>query len=303
MKDFTSYSFFKLIKTLLKQYDKKDIFLRTNKSLKHPNKEIEKVIFSKNNKEIPIELIINFMGLQGVSSQLPSYMLDKLSRSEDGGEGWSLFFDFFNHYLLWIFFESVSLKNYPRAFNENFSDSISKILFDILGIKEQHIAKKYLPFAPLLLSLRRPKTYIERVLQSNFNLNNKLSIIENLPHQIFIANSQKNKLGIKNHILGKKFILGDKFLSHQNKIAIFIKDINYEEAIEYLPNGSKNKDLRDSIMFLTNNEFCVDLYLKINYSQKMSFILGDSKTAKLGWAKILGKTNKTYALMYIKLYE
>lgn len=303
MREFISYSFFKLIKALLNQYDKKDIFLRTNKSLKHPNKEIEKIIFSKNNEGIPVELTVNFMGLQGVSSQLPSYILDKLSRNEDEGEGWSLFFDFFNHYILWIFFESVSLKNYPRSFNENFSDSISKILFNILGIKEQLIAKKYLPFAPLLLSSRRPKTYIEKVLQSNFNLNNKLSIIENLPHQILIANSQKNKLGIKNHILGKKFILGDKFLSHQNKIAIFIKDISYEEAIEYLPNGNKNKNLRDSIMFLTNNEFCVDLYLKINYSQKMSFILGDTKTAKLGWAKILGKTNKTYVLMYVKLYE
>ncbi|WP_348519036.1 type VI secretion system baseplate subunit TssG [Campylobacter sp. CCS1377] len=301
MKDFDSYSFYKLLNTLLKQYDKKDIFLRTNKSLKHPHKEIEKLHFSKD--KIPIELIINFMGLHGVSSQLPSYMLDKLSRNEDGNEGWSLFFDFFNHYLLWVFFESIGLKSYPRSFNKDFSDVISKILFNILGIKEQSIAIKYLPFAPLLLSLRRPKTYIERVLQSNFNLKNKLSIIENLPHQILIAKSQKNNLGIKNHILGKNFILGDTFLSHQNKIAIFIKDIEYQDAIEYLPHGSKYQDLKDSIIFLTNNEFCVDLYLKINYSKRMNFILGDESTAKLGWAKILGKTKKNYAIMHIKLYE
>lgn len=303
MKDFNSYSFYKLLSALVKEHKKKDIFLRTNKSLKHPNREIKEVSFFQNEQEIALELIVNFMGLHGVSSQLPSYMLDTLSRNEDENKGWSLFFDFFNNYLLWIFFETVSVKNYPRSFNRNFSDAISKILFNILGINDEDIAKKYLSFAPLLLSLRRPKIHIEKVLQSNFNLHNKLSIIENLPHQIFIATSQKNKLGIKNHILGKNVILGDKFLSYQNKIAIFIQNIEYQEAIEYLPNASKHKELKESIMFLTNNEFCVDLYLKINYSHKMSFILGDTSTAKLGWAKILGKTEKKHIIMYIKLYE
>ncbi|EFP2895124.1 type VI secretion system baseplate subunit TssG, partial [Campylobacter jejuni] len=219
MNDPTSYGFFKLIRKLEKNYGKKNIFLRTNKSLKHPNKDLEKIIFSDQSF---IELFVNFMGLHGVSSQLPSFMLDKLSRNEDGEQGWTLFFDFFNHYLLWIFFDVIGLKNYPRSFNDNFKDSISQILFNILGIKEYDIAKKYLPFAPLLLSLRRPKTYIERVLQVNFKLKDKLSIIENLPHQILISDTQRNKLGVKNHALGSNFILGDKFTSYQNKIAIYI---------------------------------------------------------------------------------
>lgn len=243
MNNLTSYSFFKLIKKLEKDYGRKNIFLRTNKSLKHPNKDIEKIIFSEHEQSV-IELFINFMGLHGVSSQLPSFMLDKLSRNEDGDQGWTLFFDFFNHYLLWIFFDVISLKNYPRSFNENFKDSISKILFSMLGIKEYDIAKKYLPFAPLLLSLRRPKTHIERVLQVNFKLKDKLSIIENLPHQILISNSQKNNLGIKNNILGNNFILGDKFISYQNKIAIYIKDISYQEAVKFMPNGTKHDDLK-----------------------------------------------------------
>lgn len=303
MNEFASYTFFKLLKKLKEKHGRNNIFLRTNKSLKHPNKDIEELIFSEKENQLFIELFVNFMGLHGASSQLPSYMLDKLSRNEDANQGWTLFFDFFNHYLLWIFFDAISLKNYPRSFNTNFSDSISQILFNILGIKENDIAKKYLPFAPLLLSLRRPKKYIERVLQSTFNLKGKLSIVENIPHQILISNSQKNKLGEKNHILGNNFILGDKFMSYQSKIAIYIKDILYQEAIEYMPSGPKYQELKNSIMFLTNNEFCVDLYLKINYSNKMNFILGDDSTAKLGWAKILGKTKKSYAIVYIKLHE
>ena len=221
MSDITYFTFHKLLHKLLKKYDKKDIFLRTNKSLKHPHKEIE---YIKENKEFLIEIMVNFMGLQGNTSQLPSYMLDKLSRNEDGGSGWTLFFDFFNHYILWLFFESVNLKNYPRSFRKDFSDSISKILFSMLGINDKEIAKNYLPFAPLFLSSSRPKYYIEKVLQNNFNLYNKLYIIENLPHQILIAPSQKNKLGFKNDILGKNFILGNKFLSYQSKIGVYIKD-------------------------------------------------------------------------------
>lgn len=274
-------------------------FLRTNKSLKHPHKEIE---YIKENKEFLIEIMVNFMGLQGNTSQLPSYMLDKLSRNEDGGSGWTLFFDFFNHYILWLFFESVNLKNYPRGFKEDFSDSISKILFSMLGINDREIAKNYLPFAPLLLSSSRPKYYIEKVLQSNFDLRNKLYLIENLPHQILIAPSQKNKLGFKNNILGKNFILGGKFLSYQSKIGIYIKDIEYHKAIEYLPNQNKHKELKESILFLTNHQFCIDLYLRINHNVKMNFILGDKSVARLGWGLALGNFKKKYHLMCIKMY-
>lgn len=47
MNNLTSYSFFKLIKKLEKDYGRKNIFLRTNKSLKHPNKDIEKIVGGK----------------------------------------------------------------------------------------------------------------------------------------------------------------------------------------------------------------------------------------------------------------
>lgn len=294
------FSFHKLLHTLLKQHKKNDIFLRTNKSLKHPHKEIE---YIQENKEFLIEIMINFMGLQGNTSQLPSYMLDKLSRNEDGGSGWSLFFDFFNHHILWLLFESANLKNYPRSFKKDFSDPISQILFSILGINDREIAKNYLPFAPLLLSSSRPKYYIEKVLQSNFNLHNKLYLIENLPHQILIAPSQKNKLGIKNSTLGQNFILGSKFLSYQSKIGIYIKDIDYHKALEYLPNQNKYKELKESILFLTNHQFCIDLYLQIHHNEKMNLVLGDESSAKLGWGVALGGGKKKYHLMCIKMYE
>ncbi|MBF7048941.1 type VI secretion system baseplate subunit TssG [Campylobacter volucris] len=303
MNNANSYTFYKLLKKLLKDYPKEDIFLRVNNVLMHPNKEIEYVKFNKNISDFPIEIMINFMGLQGNTSQLPSYILDKLSRNEDGGDGWSLFFDFFNHYLLWIFFEITTLNNYPKSFDTNFSDRISKILFSMLGINDTKIAKRYLPFAPLLLSLRRPKSYIERILQITFNLQNQLNIIENIPHQIYIRHIQLNKLGSKNHILGKNLILGKKFLSYQNKIAIYIKDIHYDEALKYFPNAEKYKELKESILFLTNNEFCVDLYLKIIFNKRMLFKLGDCSHSKLGWGKILGKKIKNYEIIHIKLHE
>ncbi|EAL4402112.1 type VI secretion system baseplate subunit TssG, partial [Campylobacter jejuni] len=72
---------------------------------------------------------------------------------------------------------------------------------------------------------------------------------------------------------------------------------------KFMPNGTKHDDLKNSIMFLTNNEFCVDLYLKINYSSEMKFVLGEENAAKLGWAKILGNTQKKYTIVYMKLCE
>lgn len=300
MNNMLHFTFHKLLHTLLKQYSKKDIFLRTNKNLKHPHKEIE---YIKKNKEFLIEIMISFMGLQGNTSQLPSYMLDKLSRNEDGDSGWTLLFDFFNNHILWLFFESLNLRYYARSFKKDFSDPISKILFSILGISDSTIAERYLPFAHLLLIPSCPKPYVERALRSIFDLHNKLYIIENLPHQILVAFSQKNKLGEKNNTLGKNFILGNTFISYHSKIGIYIKDIEYHRAIEFLPNHNKHNELKESILFLTNHQFCFDLYLRINHNEKMKLILGDKSVAKLGWGSILGNSKKEYHLMHIKMYE
>ena len=213
------------------------------------------------------------------------------------------FFDFFNNYLLWIFIESISMQNYPKSFKKDFSDRISAILFNILGIDDKEVARAYLPFAPLLLSLRRPKLQIQRVLEYNFNLKNKLFILENIPHQVVIDPKQRSYLGKLNNSLSKNFILGKKVLDYQSKMAIYIKDINYDEAVKYFPKGQKHDKLKESVIFLTNNEFAVDLYISIKYSPKMNLKLGDDSHSKLGYSSIIGKNKKDSYLMFFRLYS
>ena len=82
--------------------------------------------------------MINFLGIQGSSSQLPSYILEKLALNDDGGDGWSLLFDFFNNYITWIFYDVVSMGSYAKSFNYNLDDNISNILLSFLGISALH---------------------------------------------------------------------------------------------------------------------------------------------------------------------
>ncbi|WP_034574623.1 type VI secretion system baseplate subunit TssG [Helicobacter saguini] len=316
-------SFYLAYSNLLKKYAKNNIFLRVNNLLGCPNKEIDSIKINKNAKQLNIELFINFFGIQGSTSQLPSYMLDKLARNKDDGNSWSLLLDFFNHYLLDLFYEIILRKNYPRSFYSNFNqnildsnkldsiessifkDSISKILFNILGIDNAKMARVYLPFAPLILSLRKPKKYIQKVLETNFNLKNKISILENIPHQIKINKYQQNKLGMRNNVLGGNFIIGKTIISHQTKIAILINNISYQEALKFLPHTKKFQDLKDAVLFLTNNEFAFDLYLKINYSQIMSLKLGSNalnNTAKLGYGSVLGHKNQKIYNIYMNMW-
>ena len=92
--------FYKTVANLLKKYKRDDILFRTNSSLGHPNKEIESIQLTESKlsktDKLALEVMINFMGIQGSTSQLPSYILEKLALSDDGGDGWSLLFDFFN---------------------------------------------------------------------------------------------------------------------------------------------------------------------------------------------------------------
>ena len=91
MKSTGQTSFYRLIKKALNDYDKNDIVLRNSSKLGHPNKEIEYARLNNEEKKNFLEIMVNFMGLYGSSSQLPSYMLDKFSRSDN--ENWKLFFD------------------------------------------------------------------------------------------------------------------------------------------------------------------------------------------------------------------
>lgn len=298
--------FYKTVKNLLKKYQRDEILFRTNSSLGHPNREIENItIIGKKQEEtekLALEVMINFLGIQGSSSQLPSYILEKLALNDDGGDGWSLLFDFFNNYITWIFYDVVSMGSYAKSFNYNLDDNISNILLSFLGIKNKDIAKTYLPFAPLIVNLSKPKKQIERILQTTFNLKDRLTIIENLPHQIPIITSQQNYLGIKNCQLGKNFITGKCVCSYQTKIGILIDNIEYDEALNFFPTGSKFKMLKSSIAFLTNNEFAIDLYLKIKYKPKMALKLGKNGV-RLGWGSTLGKSQNSSYIMQIPLNE
>ena len=111
---------------LLVSLNREQIFLRSARSLGHAYKEVdifqyhdmadleskdmlpleassvkvmEKLpqnISSKMHTESFVEVFSHFFGLLGQSSPLPYYMLDNFAKNEDDGEGFSLFFDFFN---------------------------------------------------------------------------------------------------------------------------------------------------------------------------------------------------------------
>lgn len=291
------YSFFSCIQMLLKRYKREEIFLRTNSHINFPNREIEKIIESKN----WCEVFVNFMGLQGSSSDLPSYILDLLAKNDDGDEGWSLYFDFFNNHILWLFYDVIAQKNYAKAIRADFKDRISKILFALLGFRGgSESVRTYLRFSPLIINSVRSKKYIENILQEAFGLQDKLKIIENIPHKTPIAQNQQNKLGKINSRLGINFMLGKTSLTYQTKIGILIEDLQYQEALEFFPVGRNYQILKEIIEFLTKNEFAIDLYLKIKFSHQMLFKLGGG--VKLGWGSTLGE-KKEDSLIAFSLHE
>ncbi|AAP76841.1 type VI secretion system baseplate subunit TssG [Helicobacter hepaticus] len=320
-----NFTFYRLIKMLLVSLNREQIFLRSARSLGHAYKEVdilqyhgmadleskdmlpleassvkamEKLpqnISSKMHTESFVEVFSYFFGLLGQSSPLPYYMLDNFAKNEDDGEGFSLFFDFFNNYLLWLFYDSISLRGYHRSFETDFSDRISFVLLKLLGFSDTTSAKAYLPFAPLILSLRRPKAYIEKILAHNFHLHDRISIVENIPQAIRINKNQQNSLGFKNVTLGKSFLLGSTIYSYQNKILLRIKDLHYQEALDYFPHHKQHNKLRESVIFLTNNEFAIDVRLDMQYNPKMDFRLGDIARATLGFGLLLNKKKANFA--------
>ncbi|EJD6656559.1 TPA: type VI secretion system baseplate subunit TssG [Enterobacter cloacae] len=107
---------------------------------------------------LPPSVRINFMGLYGVESPLPSHYIDDIAQQREGYEATADFLDIFNHRLIAQYYRIWRKYSYPATFEAGGQDRTSQYLLGLAGLGisgcAQNIAtpvSRFLALLPVML--------------------------------------------------------------------------------------------------------------------------------------------------------
>lgn len=308
-KNAPKYSFFRAVEILLKETGQKieehelrkqgvrDIVFRVDPGLGFPASDIVSIDHIDSSLSECFEMSVNFLGLHGTSSPLPSYLLESASwsKTEEGVQ--CAFNDFFSHRMIWLLYLIWRKYRYHIRYKAKAQDQFSDWMFSLIGIGEKNSrGHADIPWAKLLTYLgvvaarTRPAQMISGVIAHAFDLKD-VSVREFELRMVEIPEDQRVELGKKNFTLNQNFSIGRWTKDIAGKFTIVIKKLSFKRFRDFLPNGSDYERLKELVAFLLKDQLAYDLELHFEKNEEPQFQLGTKAFAYLGWTSFIGGEN------------
>lgn len=264
--------------TYLKMFHKNESFdklyerliFSSNKSLSFQKSEVHNIEVLEVEDGINIVLTINFLGLFGSSSPLPSHYSEMVLRSYDDDKVLHDFLNLFNNRIQKLVYHIWERNRYYVQYQNDLEDKFTKYMLSIMGLYEQYNyqttildLKKLLPFIGVLAIKHKSVGTLTALLRNYFE-HDDIEIEQFIPNEIEISKHQQNKLGLNNSKLGSSFLIGSSLKTRSGKFKIIINNITWDQLYDYSSTGKKMQEL-DELIKLSLNEpldYEVSLYLK-----------------------------------------
>ena len=244
--------------------------------------------------ERAFEIVVNFLGLHGSSSPLPSHFLETAawSRGEEGVQ--QKFNDFFSDRLIWLLFLIWRKYRYDIRYRAGASDQFSDWMFALIGIAEPETrGSAHVPWAKLLTYLgviaarTRSAEMIAGVIAHAFSLP-PVTIRECQWRKVLIPEDQRAHAGLMNCALGEDMVIGDMTDDVAGKFTIVLRDLSFARFQDFLPSGKDHAPLKQLIEFMLRDQHAYDIRLGLAQRQDSPLVLSDSDEGHLGWSSFLG---------------
>ena len=269
------------------------VHFRANTSLSFPKTEIADIRFVERNKEIEVEVELNFLGLFGASTPLPIHYAEEV-RDDYGYDGNLIdFINLFNHHLQKFIYPIWKNSRYYVSYQKDLKDKYSKYLLSILGLYPQSQERdaeldfhKLLPFLGML-NLKQKSSGTLASIMRHYVGHNAIGIEECVVSKAVVPEWQKKKLGDSDAILGESLICGDFVTVSNLKFRINFYDVPWAYLEEYSLFGAKIEALKDLISFTLNEPLGFELALHIKKENIQSFKMDNDSAFRLGintWA-------------------
>lgn len=269
---------------------------RSHVSLDFPASEIQEIIRTVDDEDGDerIEMVVNFMGLVGVSGVLPiHYTEHALSRIRYGDTAFWAFTDIFTHRAASQFFRAWEKYRFPYAY-ERGEDEFTHYLFDLVGLGTEGLRGRMnledealLPYSGLITQKPHSARAVALMVADYFDIDVRM---DQFFGQWFDLDRQSiTKLSRANSDLGVDAIIGARVWDQQSKFRLVLGPLSFAKFQAFLPNGTAYEALRSLVKFMVGLEFDFDAQLVLRKDQVPGTVLTTraKRRPMLGWTSWL----------------
>jgi type VI secretion system protein ImpH len=269
---------------------------RSRIAMDFPSSEIHEIIETPNGAtdETDTEMIVNFMGMAGVSGVLPSHytelVLDRVRHRDTAL--WS-FLDIFTHRAVSLFFRAWAKYRFPVGY-ERGDDAFTGFLFDIAGLGTKGLRgrstvddESLLSYVGLLVQRPHSNSAMENILSDYFGVSVKVQ--QFFGQWLPLGAQDVTEIGRQNTTLGVNAIAGSKVWDQQSKIRVLFGPLTFTQFLSFLPNGSAYAAAKSIVRFFTGIELDFDFRLRLVGREVPGCILTTraARRPMLGWTSFL----------------
>lgn len=269
---------------------------RSRVALDFPASEIHEIRESLDEKteEQKTEMLVNFMGMVGVSGVMPTPYTDLvLDRIRHRDTSMWAFLDIFTHRSVSMFYRAWCKYRFPIGY-ERGDDAFTSYLFDIGGLGTKGIRgrmsladESLLPYIGLIAQKPHSCNALENILSDYFGVTAKIK--QFFGQWLALDSSDYTRLGERNNRLGESVIAGTRIWEQQSKFRVRLGPLTFKQFQAFLPNGTAYAPMKSIVRFMTGLEFDFDVQLLLQSKQVPSSILTTRAQRKpmLGWTTFL----------------
>ncbi len=263
------------------------IRFKSNTSLSFQKSEIDSIYFIEEYKNIYVEIKLNFLGIFGSSSPLPSHYSEMVLSSLDEDLVLHDFLNLFNHHLQKFVYPIWEKHRYYIQYKKDLTDKFSKYILSFLGLNFVNIKNSRLNLQKLIpcigiLSMKHKSAGTLKAILRHYLSHNDIEIIQCIPSKYNIPTWQYSSLGESNISLGSDFLIGESVISKNIKFRILLKNIKSTEIIQYSILGEKLAQISDIVSFSLKEHLEYEVCLEVKKEEKTQMLLDSSSKNYLG---------------------
>jgi len=258
----------------------KRVVFKANHSLAFQKSEIAKLEFVLDDDAVKVEMTLNFLGLFGSSSPLPSHYSEQVLRSYDDDRVLFDFLNLFNHHLQKFVFQVWRRQRYYIQYRHDLQDNFSKYMLSFIGMYDANIhqsstldMRRLLPFLGVLSMRQKSAGTLVSILRHYLD-HDDIEIEQGIVTQAPIPSWQQSALGQENCTLGNSFLIGDFVKSKRGKIRIVINNIAKEQLYDYSVHGSKMGELDELLKMALNEPIAYEVVVSLKSEEVEPLELG-----------------------------
>ncbi len=266
---------------------------QANPGLGFPGHDIDRVEFFVERGLLRARMRLNVLGLCGAGSPLPAFYGEQAFADGVGGNTTREFLDLFHHRLQRLMLPIWRKYRYRACFQAGARDAFSEQMFALIGLRGPQIrnavplnCKRLLPYLGLLSLRAHSAALIETVLRYYFK-HRRVHIEQWVERTVVIADSQRNRLGTANSVLGVDQVLGSRVADRSGKFRVHVQGLDWQRFHGFLPTGTDYPLLCSLVRLTARDPLEYDLRLVLAKESIRPLHLGEQNVCHLGWTSWL----------------